>query len=70
MKNSNFGKTLKTLRTERNNTQGELAKVIGCSQSMLARWENGECEPTAPFILAVSEFFNVSTDFLLGKKEY
>lgn len=70
MKNSNFGKTLKILRTERNITQGELAKYLGCSQSMLARWENGECEPTAPYVIAVSEYFSVSADFLLGINEY
>ena len=70
MKKSKFGEILKILRQERNITQGELAKVLCCSQSMLTRWENGECEPTAPFILAVSEYFNVSADFLLGRKEY
>ncbi|MBQ6727736.1 MAG: helix-turn-helix transcriptional regulator [Clostridia bacterium] len=70
MKNSNFGKTLKILRTERNIKQGELAKILGCSQSMLTRWENGECEPTAPYVIAVSEYFSVSADFLLGINEY
>lgn len=70
MKKSKFGEILKNLRTEKNLTQGELAKVLGCSQSMLTRWENGECEPTAPYIMAVADFFAVSADFLLGRKEY
>lgn len=70
MKKSRFGEILKNLRTEKNITQGELAKVLGCSQSMLTRWENGECEPTAPYIIAVSEYFSVSAGFILGIEEF
>ena len=70
MKKSRFGEILKNLRTEKNITQGELAKVLGCSQSMLTRWENGECEPTAPYIIAVSEYFSVSAGFILGIDEF
>ena len=70
MKKSRFGEILKNLRTEKNITQGDLAKALGCSQSMLTRWENGECEPTAPYIIAVSEYFSVSAGFILGIEEF
>ena len=70
MKKSKFGEILRNLRTEKNITQGELAKILGCSQSMLTRWENGECEPTAPYIVAVAKFFDVSADYILGIKEW
>ena len=70
MKKSKFGEILRNLRTERNITQGELAKILDCSQSMLTRWENGECEPTAPYIAAVAKFFDVSADYILGIKEW
>ena len=70
MKKSRFGETLRILRAEKNVTQGELAKTLGCSQSMITRWENGECEPTAPYIAAVAKFFDVSADYILGLKDW
>lgn len=70
MKQSKFGETLHNLRLERNITQKELASAIGCSQSMLTRWESEECEPTAPYIILIAEYFSVSADFLLGLKDY
>ncbi len=50
-------------------TQSELAKLVGCSQSMVVRWEKGECEPTASAIVSLSEAFDCSCDYLLGKRE-
>ena len=70
MKKSKFGENLKNLRKERNVTQKELANALDCSQSMLTRWESGECEPSAPYVIAAAEFFSVSADFLLGIKEF
>ena len=70
MKKSKFGEILKNLRIEKGLTQGELAKTLGCSQSMLTRWENGECEPTSPYIIAMAEYFSVSADYLLGIREF
>ncbi|MDE6362455.1 MAG: helix-turn-helix domain-containing protein, partial [Clostridia bacterium] len=38
----------------------------GCDQSMIVRWEKGECEPTATAIKKIAMAFNVSADYLLG----
>ncbi len=51
-------------------TQYELAKKVGCSQSMVVRWEKEECEPTASSILALSYAFDCSCDYLLGKSDF
>ena len=51
-------------------TQYELAKKVGCSQSMVVRWEKEECEPTASAILALSYAFDCSCDYLLGKSDF
>ena len=61
---------LKELRKEKNITQKALAEIVGVNQSMIARWENDECEPTASAIVAVADYFNVCTDYLLGRKDY
>lgn len=65
----NFAHRLKELRTECGLTQVQLAKMVGCHQSMITRWESGECEPSSSVILKLSDVFNCSTDYLLGKKE-
>ncbi len=61
---------IKELRTEFGITQSELAKQVGCSQSMIVRWEKGECEPTASAILRLSFALKCSCDYLLGKSDY
>ncbi|MDE7084720.1 MAG: helix-turn-helix domain-containing protein, partial [Clostridia bacterium] len=50
-----FSQRLKELRTECGYTQVQLSEKVGCSQPMIARWESGECEPTASAILKLSE---------------
>jgi len=65
-----FAIRLKELRKEKNITQQELAKNIQVNQSMIARWEKDECEPTASAIVAVADYFNVCTDYLLGRKNF
>ncbi len=60
---------IKELRIEKKLTQKELAEMVGCSPSMVTRWEKGECEPTATAILKLSEALDCSTDYLLGKKD-
>ena len=37
---------------------------------MIARWEKEECEPTASAIVKLSEAFDCSCDYLLGKTDY
>ena len=61
-----FGDRLKELRKDKGISQQELAMAIECSQSMIARWENGECDATGAVIVKLALYFNVSEDFLLG----
>lgn len=59
-------KKIKEIRLEHNLTQKELSEKIGYSQSIITRWEKNECEPTASAIITLANFFNVTTDYLLG----
>ena len=61
---------IKELRRDCGMTQYELAKKVGCSQSMVVRWEKEEFEPTASSILALSYAFDCSCDYLLGKSDF
>lgn len=61
-----YGKILKELRKENNLTQKEVAAILRCNQSMIARYEKEECEPTETIIRETAKYFNVTTDYLLG----
>ncbi len=64
-----FDKRLKELRLQNGYTQKYLADLVGCDQSMIARWEKGECEPTASAIKNIALIFSVSADYLLGLED-
>lgn len=64
-----IGQRIKEQRLYNKMSQTELAKSVGCSQPMITLWEREICEPTASAILKLSEVFNCSTDYLLGKSD-
>lgn len=59
--------SLKALRKERSLTQSQLADKLGVSQSNIAEWESGKKNPNLESLIALSDFFSVSIDFLLGR---
>ena len=65
-----FKEILKELRKEKGITQKELAKGIGVSYAAISFWEMGVNEPKISYILALADYFDVSVDYLLGRKEY
>jgi len=65
----NIGENIKTLRTAKNLTQEKLADFLGVSFQAISKWERGETVPDIYMIPAIADFFNVSTDFLLGHDE-
>ncbi len=61
-----FNERLKELRSEKGLSQQQLAKLIGVSQKAIDFWEKGINEPKASYVVALSKFFAVSADYLLG----
>ncbi len=62
-----FAERLKELRTEKGISQYKLAEVLEVSPAGVCYWETDRSEPTAPNLVKISDFFDVSVDFLLGK---
>lgn len=60
---------LKELRQKANITQKELALSINTSQQNIAFYEKGERKPKHEMVEKLADFFNVSTDYLLGKTD-
>ncbi len=64
-----FLQRLKELREERNLTQNDVAVAIQTSQRNIGRWENHSNEPSASYVIKLADFFQVSTDYLLGRTD-
>lgn len=62
----NIGNEIKYLRKEKDITQDELAEVLGVSCQSVSRWENGVCYPDLEMLPAISDFFGITVDKLLG----
>lgn len=65
----NIGETIKELRKERGITQEEFAEFIGVSCQSVSRWEKNSCYPDIELIPMIADFFNISTDRLMGVNE-
>lgn len=61
-----FSERLKSLRTEANLTQKEIAQKLNISQPAYAQWETGKLNPKKETIQMFADFFNVSYDYLVG----
>lgn len=61
---------IKELRMEMGLTQAKLALKIGVSQKAVDYWERGINEPKASYIEKLADFFDVSADYLLGRRYY
>lgn len=65
--NSNFPRTLSLLRKEKKLSQKTAAAELKISQALLSHYENGVREPGLSFVVAASDFYGVSADYLLGR---
>lgn len=64
-----FGTNLKKIRQNNDLTQEELAKRINTSRSNIANYENDKNMPSIDILEKLSEIFNCSIDYLLGKSD-
>lgn len=65
-----LGKRIKKLRLNNDLEQKELSAKINISQASLSAYEKENKKPSFEVLDKLSDFFNVSTDYLLGKTEY
>lgn len=56
------------LRKKHKLSQKELAKKFNVNQNTVSRWENGDRQIDLETLKALSVFFGVSVDFLLGNE--
>ena len=63
---NNIGYKLAQLRLSRNMTQKDMAKILNVSQAYVGQWENETRVIPTEKLLQIAEYFEVSTDSLLG----
>ena len=61
-----YMKRLRNLREDHDKTQQEIARILGTSQTMYARYERGANELPIRHLVALSRYYHVSTDYILG----
>lgn len=58
---------LRLLRIQSNLTQRQMADELGINRSTYTYYELGKCSPSLDTISKLADFFQVSTDYLLGR---
>ncbi len=62
----NFGIILSQLRISRHLSQKDLAEKIDTSTGTIGMWETHKRLPSLHMLIKIAQYFNVSTDYLLG----
>jgi transcriptional regulator with XRE-family HTH domain len=61
-----IGATLKELRLKKNKTQQDVANYLGITRAAYSHFENSRNEPDISTLKKLAEYFEVSSDYLLG----
>lgn len=65
-----FCERISELRLEKGMSRQELADKLHISVRLVGYWENGERECSLDMLIKISQIFNTSTDFLIGKTDF
>ncbi|WP_051539798.1 helix-turn-helix domain-containing protein [Clostridium ihumii] len=64
-----LGNRLKKLRMNKNLEQKDLAQILKVHKGTISNWENDKRNPDNDMIVKIANFFNCSTDYLLGRTD-
>lgn len=60
------GERIRELREDADLKQKEVADALHITNRMMSNYERGICNPSIEYLIALSRFFHVSTDYLLS----
>ena len=64
-----FNIKIRELRLEKGLRQSDIAKYLKVTPATVTRWENNTQEPDYNTLALLAQFFEVSTDYLLGLED-
>lgn len=62
-----FQSALQSLRKESGLSQDQIAEMLAVPTRTYGSWERGERQPDFQILCKIADYFNVSTDYLLGR---
>ena len=62
-------KRLKDLREDKDINQTELAQILNMSQTGYSKYETGENDIPTIILIKLADFYNTSTDYILGRTD-
>lgn len=60
---------IRDIREDKDLTQKQISKLLNCTQQTYSRYETGEITIDINNLIKLAEFYNTSTDYLLGLTE-
>ena len=64
-----LNENIKKLRIVRGLNQVEFAKILCVTKQCVSNWENDNVVPSIDMLCKIADFFEVSTDYLVGRSE-
>ena len=61
-----FGQRLKAERIKKGVTEAEVARSLGLTQGAISKFENDIKSPSTGALVALSKYYGVSLDYLVG----
>ena len=65
-----MGNRIKDLREDMDLRQADLAKATGIDQRTISNYETGKTNPDSDALIKLADFFDVSIDYLVGRKRF
>ena len=62
-----IGEKLRQLRSEKGNTQLELAKAVDVSVKTVKNWESDINDPDLSHTIAIADYYDITIDELVGR---
>ena len=66
---NNIGAKIKSEREAKGLLQKDLAQVLGLKASTVACYETNHIRPSYEVLIALADYFEVTTDYLLGRED-
>lgn len=58
---------IRAMREDRNLSQAQLAPLLDMAQNTYSQYETGKIAWTAPLLVKLADYYQVSVDYLLGR---
>ncbi len=64
-----YAQKIRDLREDKDLTQAQIALILNTTKNQIGKYERGEQELPIRHLIALANFYNVSTDYILGMPE-